>query len=96
MSKRFQLGKIVSTAGVHAAMEEQPEFRDFVNRSFERFYIGDWGDCSDDDKKLNDESIDTGERLHGVYECPFNPDLKIWIITEWDRSTTTILFPSEY
>lgn len=96
MSKRFDFGKVVSTACVHATMEENQEFRDFVNRSFERFYTCDWGECGEDDWKLNDESVESGERLHGVYECPFDPDLKIWIITEWDRSCTTILFPSEY
>lgn len=94
MSLRFDLGRLVTTAGVHAAIEENPEFRAFVSKSFERYYMCDWGDTCEEDAKQNDESVENGERILAVYK--FNDRMTIWIITEWDRSTTTILFPEEY
>ena len=96
MSKRFDTGKLTVTAGVHAAMEENIEFNKFVNDSLMRYFVGDWGDIDEEDWKQNDESVDDGERIHAVYKNGADPDLTIWIITEWDRSATTILFPQEY
>lgn len=59
---------------------------------------GDWGDISDKDKAANDAAAaatgDNAERVLSVYEVA--PDQKVWIITEWDRSVTTLLLPSEY
>lgn len=60
-----------------------------------RHVVGDWGDLSDDDKMLNERALNHGDgRLMSSYEIA--SDLKIWIITEWDRSVTTLLLPSEY
>ena len=94
MSKRFDLGQIVATAGVHAMKEQDSEFAEFVSKSFMRYIVGDWGDTCEVDAKQNDESVENGERILAVYK--FNEGISIWIITEWDRSATTILFPSEY
>lgn len=94
MSKRFELGKIVATAGVHAMKEENIEFAKFVSDSFMRYMIGDRGDTCPEDAKQNDESVENGERILAVYI--FDNSITIWIITERDRSTTTILFPEEY
>lgn len=96
MSKRFEFGHTVETAGVNAAREENPEFSKFVNESFMRYIFGDWGDTCEEDAKQNDESAENGERILAVYKYPGNDELTIWIITEWDRSATTILFPHEY
>lgn len=93
MSKRFELGQLVSTAAVHAKREIDPEFAKFVSDSFLRYINGDWGELSEEDAKLNDESVESGERIHGTYK---NDIWTIWIITEWDRSATTILFPEDY
>ena len=46
------------------------------------------------DKQLNDQSVKGDGRLFSSYEV--NEQLKLWIITEWDRSVTTLLLPSEY
>ena len=54
------------------------------------------GDLEPEDKELNDEALLNGDRLVSAYEYPKHEDWKIWIITEWDRSATTILFPHEY
>ena len=53
------------------------------------------GNTCPDDTKMNDEAVKNGDdRILAVYEDKKYG--KIWIITEWDRSVTTILFPSEY
>lgn len=58
-----------------------------------RHLNGDWGDLSDEDKAENEYSVDKDLRLLSAYETPAG---KIWIITEADRSATTILLPEEY
>lgn len=93
MSKKFDLGQVVSTAAVYAMREENAEFRAFVSDSFHRYILGDWGDLCDEDKARNDWAVDNAEQILGCYI--FKDDLKIYIITEWNRSATTILFPEE-
>ena len=62
-----------------------------------RHATGDWGDLDPEDAKLNDAALTSGEdRIFSVYKRDGIPDGKIWIITERDRSATTVLFPSEY
>jgi hypothetical protein len=54
-----------------------------------------WGDLDASDRSLNDAALQSGsDRLFSSYQVA--PDLKLWIITEWDRSVTTLLLPSEY
>lgn len=96
MSK-FTLGKLVSTYGVADLLEDSPDFKNFVWACYERYIRCDWGNLHSEDAKQNDEAVKSGEdRILAAYEHPYHPDWKIWIITEWDRSVTTILFPSEY
>lgn len=92
-SMKFELGKTVATTGVHCKMQEDKGFDSFVKRSLERYSNCDWGDTCEEDKLENEKSLKNGERILAVYE---HGDDTIWIITEWDRSVTTILFPSEY
>jgi hypothetical protein len=62
---------------------------------FFRHLCGDWGDLDDSDRRLNDAALQSGEdRLFSSYQVA--SDLTLWIITEWDRSVTTLLLPSEY
>lgn len=91
--KIIKTGTLVATRGVAYEMQENSEFYNFVQKSFSRHAIGDWGDISEEDKASNDYALEHGERIFSAYE---NGDSKIWIITEWDRSATTILFPEEY
>jgi len=65
----------------------------FVWESLKRHAKGDWGNLCNEDKKENDISRDMHLRLLSSYE---HDDRKIWVITEADRSVTTVLFPSEY
>jgi len=79
-------------------MDRSESFKKFVSDSLVRHSNGDWGDTCKADAKLNDDALESGEdRLLSVYKFE-EPgyENKIWIITEWDRSVTTILFPSEY
>ena len=91
----FQLGQCVCTRGVNELMKKDAKFREFVNKSFLRHQTGDWGDLSDSDKELNDDAVKTGNDMI-LSKYNFTQGTSIYIITEWDRSATTILFPEEY
>lgn len=59
-----------------------------------RHVTGDWGDLGEEDQQENELSVKEGFRVLSAYELPTGG--KVWIITEADRSSTTILLPSEY
>ncbi len=88
---RFPLGHIFMTSGAEAALEEadQTPFE-----FFQRHVSGDWGDLDEHDRQLNEESVDGEGRLLSVYHT--SRHAKLYVITEWDRSVSTILLPSEY
>ncbi|MGE5583783.1 MAG: hypothetical protein ACM3X9_14800 [Bacillota bacterium] len=88
----FSLGQVVATPGALESLEKNNLFPDVFLR---RHLSGDWGDLAADDAKMNDEAVKSGkDRVFSAYILPDKS--KIWIITEWDRSVTTILLPSEY
>jgi hypothetical protein len=89
----FPLGKIVWTRGVNDRVAVDTPFSLFVLDSLRRHANCDWGELSVEDKGENDFSMDKQRRLLSSYQ---HKGIKIWIITEADRSVTTILFPSEY
>jgi len=93
-SRRFPLGQMVLTGGVNDKVAVDTEFAKFVTASIARHAAGDWGDLSEEDKKENEYSLDKHLRLFSAYDK--YPMPKIWIITEADRSATTVLFPEEY
>lgn len=89
---RFSPGQVVMTTGVDELVRQG---RLNPTPYLRRHLHGDWGDLSDDDRRQNDAALKSGEdRLFSSYQV--TPDLKLWIITEWDRSVTTLLLPSEY
>ncbi len=88
----FDLGKILLTPDAVIAFEECGES---LWKYVERHHSGDWGHVSKRDKKENKLALKKGFRIVSVYKLP-NTGEKIWIITEADRSATTILLPSEY
>lgn len=90
---KFNLGFITLTREV-ALRKENKKFYDFLNNSLIRYSQCDWGDTCDEDKKANDNAVKNNERILAVYK--YDNNITIWIITEWDRSVTTILFPREY
>ena len=87
------LGKLLMTRGVSELMEKDDKFMDRVIKSFARYTGGDWGELCEEDKQASDDALKCGERLFAKYDIE---PKSIYIITEWDRSVTTILFPEEY
>ena len=97
----FRTGSVVATRGVADLMDENPDFAEFVQKSFSRHVKGDWGDLIKDDAETNALALKrkSGGRLLSAYNdrrFPKNGVATIWIITEADRSATTILFPDDY
>lgn len=88
---RFPLGAVVATPRALEALETAGHSpAEFLSRHV----AGDWGEVGSEDKRLNDEAVASGERILSAYRMKTGE--KIWIITEADRSATTILLPSEY
>jgi len=85
---RFQPGTVVATVG--ATLVATPEQLDALVR---RHLSGDWGDVGADDAKANDNALKWGERVLSSYRVG---EEKLWVITEADRSSTTVLTPGEY
>ena len=91
---KIETGTIVLTAGVNAVFQEDKQFATFVTRSLARHTKGDWGELTPEDVEMNEDALLHGGRLFSAYNL--DDKTKIWIITEADRSVTTVLFPSEY
>ena len=91
---KFPLGQVVATSGVYGMASDNEKFGEFVSKSFNKHANGDWGNLCKEDKATNESALVNGERLFSKYH--FDKDTSIYIITEWDRSVTTILFPEEY
>lgn len=97
MMAKFQLGQLVATRGVAGLMGENKAFSDFARRSLRRFISGDWGEMCESDKRQNEDALKHHDnRIFAAYENAEHSSWKLWIITEWDHSATTLLFPSEY
>ena len=91
----FGIGQLVATRGVVELAKENKDFKQFISKSFTRHCNGDWGDLCKEDKQMNENALKYGEdRIFRKYN--FDGETSIYIITEWDRSYTTILFPEEY
>jgi hypothetical protein len=91
--KHFDLGRVVITAAANEWMESRPGRADAVSSCLSRHLSGDWGVVSDADAAANDEATSNGERLLSSYEVDGRG---LWVITEADRSATTVLFPEDY
>ncbi len=87
----IELGQILATPGAIAALAEAGVHpAELLNRHVR----GDWGDLCPEDKGLNDRAAREGGRLFSAYRLPGGE--KVWVITEADRSGTTLLLPAEY
>ncbi len=86
---KFPLGGTYSTPGAMEALTAE-EMHQFLSRH----HRGDWGDLDNEDRQANDQALIKGGRLFSAYHSASGT--KVWIITEADRSATTILLPSEY
>ena len=89
---RFPLGQTVATPGALEALAQACVTPQEICARHRR---GDWGDALPaEDAAMNDQEVDAGGRLLSAYWLPGR--VKLWVITEWDRSVTTILLPEEY
>ena len=88
---KFSLGKIVATPGALAALEEAGETPASL---LDRHAAGDWGDLCREDHAENELSLKEGFRLLSAYTLSTGE--RIWVITENDRSVTTLLRPVDY
>lgn len=87
----FKLGQLLVTPGALDALTTARQTSvEFLNRHI----IGDWGDLDEHDRTENEISVREGFRILSAYTLA--TQVRIWIITEADRSATTILLPSEY
>ncbi|MEJ7816068.1 MAG: hypothetical protein WKF53_12915 [Rubrobacter sp.] len=94
MSARFPLGRIVATTSALAALDA---YGASPGRLLARHQRGDWGDLDAYDRRENELSVRHGYRILSSYEInPRGASLKVWIITEADRSSTCLLLPEEY
>jgi len=85
----FQPGQIVATRGALSVLS-----REDVVKALRRHLSGDWGDLSTEDKQENDFAVNNELRILSSYTS--KKGVKFWIITEADRSVTTVLLPEEY
>jgi hypothetical protein len=85
----FPLGNVYQTPGVLEAIPSEDVFR-----ALARHQSGDWGDLGTEDKEENEFSLGYPLRLLSAYHS--QTGMKFWVITEADRSSTTVLLPSEY
>lgn len=86
---RFPLGQTVITAGAAAALPN-----DDIQRALARHHSGDWGDVGHEDREENETALAEGFRLLSAYNTA--DGTRFWVITEADRSATTVLLPEEY
>jgi len=88
---KFSLGQVIATPGALAAIQEAQDSPWIYLR---RHSEGDWGEVNAEDAAENEQSLRDGFRLLFAYRI--TSGIKIWVITERDRSATTILLPEEY
>lgn len=89
----FKLGNIVMTRSIAIDVEESAKFAREVTKALRRYASGDWGDTCAEDAQMNNDAVKNGDRILAAYNTSKGT---IWILTEWDRSATTILYPEDY
>jgi len=85
----FALGQVAVTANVARKLTLQE-----VWAAVRRHQAGDWGEVDSEDWQANEQALKAGARLLSVYHS--EQGVKFWVITEWDRSLTTVLLPEDY
>ena len=88
-TKTFPLGQIVATPNALETLT-----REDIAKALDRHSACDWGDCGCEDWQENEFSLKEGFRLFSVYHAANGR--KFWVITEADRSATTVLMPEDY
>jgi hypothetical protein len=86
---KVPLGRLLAT---NSAIETIPP--NDIHAALRRHVTGDWGDLSEEDRLTNEFALIRGERLFSAYHS--EAGVKYYVITEWDRSVTTVLLPEDY
>jgi hypothetical protein len=86
---KFPLGKVVITSAAHNAVD-----LDDIHTAVWRHARGDWGDVCGDDQRENERGLKDDHRLFSVYHA--KNKTRFFVITEHDRSVTTVLLPEDY
>lgn len=86
---KFRLGHLVATPNALSQLTAQD-----ITRAIGRHQSGDWGDVCDEDRQENELSLQKGFRILSVYHS--EKGARFWVITEADRSVTTVLMPEDY
>lgn len=90
---KFSLGQTVITQGVNMLMEEGSLSKTEVNKMFLDHATGEWGELTKTDQKMNEKAIKDGDRILSKYT---KNGYEFYVITEADRSVTTVLLTDEY
>lgn len=85
----FKTGRTVATPSVADTLTALQ-----MQQLLFRHTTGDWSELSEEDQEQNRLAVEDGSRILSSYAI--TADLTVWVITEWDRSVTTLLLPSEY
>jgi hypothetical protein len=85
----FRLGRIVATPNARESITQ-----DDILTGIQRHQAGDWGNLGDDDRVANDQALAQGGRIVSAYNAMNGT--RFWLITEADRSITTVLLPEDY
>jgi len=86
---KFPLGAVLATPGVLGLVTPAD-----MQAAIARHIVGDWGDVTPEDAESNEDALRLGNRILSVYKN--SAETVLWIITEADRSATTLLLPDEY
>ena len=87
--QKFEPGQLAATRSVMSLVDQGLD----ITPLFRRHMQGDWGEVHDEDKQSNDQALIDGNRVLSAYDTDFG---RVWIITEADHSSTTILLPDDY
>ena len=91
MTARFKLGQMVATPqSITILAQDNMKPLDLIKRHVS----GDWGDVCFEDAEANEAAVKDGDRILSVYHT--SQGEKLYVITEWDRSVTTVLMADEY
>lgn len=85
----FRLGRVVSTPNAIQSLSKED-----ILRGLQRHQAGDWGELASGDWESNDRALSNGSRILSAYRA--TNGTRFWIITEADRSVTTVLLPEDY
>lgn len=88
---RLTTGRLFATPG---ALDTLRTANVTVGDLLTRHLRGDWGELTEEDRQQNDLALEAGLRVLSSYVLPGGT--RVWIITEWDRSVTTVLLPGDY